>query len=99
MAANAEARFQRPQRAGRNAPRPWRRDTSGPYPIKLLFRRLGCGRGKTSGRVMRENEITHPWKDLLAPATAIEDAVMSNPFLEVVRPLLRRNVSAQPVGR
>ena len=48
---------------------------------------------------MHEDEITHPWKYLLTPATSIEDAVMSNPFLKVIRLLLRRNVSAQPVGR
>ena len=48
---------------------------------------------------MHEDEITHPWKDLLAPATTVENAVMSNPFLKVIRLLLHRNVSAQPVGR
>jgi hypothetical protein len=48
---------------------------------------------------MGANEITHPWKDLLAPATSIENAVMPDPFLKVIRLLLRRNVSAQPVGR
>src|SRR3954454_21728212 len=48
---------------------------------------------------MREDEITHSWKDLLAPAASIEDAVMPNPFLKGIRPLLRRNVSTQPVGR
>src|SRR4051812_31008807 len=99
MAVKAEARFRRPQRAGRNAPRPRRRDASYVYLIKVLFRRLGCGRGKTPGHVMREDEITHPWEDLLAPAASIENAVMPDPFLKVIRPLLRRNVSAQPVGR
>src|SRR5687768_10545311 len=48
---------------------------------------------------MHEDEVTHPWKDLLAPATSIENAVMSNPFLKMIRLLLHRNVSAQPVGR
>src|SRR3954465_10991127 len=50
-------------------------------------------------RVMHEDEIAHPWKDLLAPAASIENAVMSNPFLKVIRLLLRRNVSAQLVRR
>jgi hypothetical protein len=33
---------------------------------------------------MHEDEITQPWKDLLAPATSIENAVMPNPFLKVI---------------
>src|SRR3954471_16264198 len=49
--------------------------------------------------VMHEDEIAHSWKDLLAPAASIENAVMSNPFLKVIRLLLRRNVSAQLVRR
>src|SRR5688572_16547528 len=81
-----------------NAPRPRRRDAGDVHLIKGLFRRLGCGRGETPGRVMHEDEITHPWKDLLAPAPSIENAVMPNPFLKVIRPLLRWDVSAQPVG-
>src|SRR4051812_13958549 len=56
-------------------------------------------RGEAAGGVVGQDEVADPRQDLLAPAAAVEDAVVADALLEVVAPLFRGQTGDDLVGR